>query len=257
MQKKLHSSKTIILSLSLILPLLACISTTLDTSNGSESVSSKRWSCQEKISCPSEGDSSHYMCKIPKVNGGLASWGRSKCLAEKSLKEKICANKIDPKNILRLTCIPDPNAGECPQSQGFCTFEFQPTTCRAKTYNGHPLEWHQQMIARASNPCLASFKLKEEACFAGLLPSMLGDINCEQDLTEGLCPPKYECKAHDSLSKTRCRVSNYGDQDLIPVWEASASTECEAKYAIFQKACSYANASNGLKPNTLGDISCN
>ena len=247
----------------IILSLTCCSSTELETLKEPASSNISTWSCTQNIDCVSgvsanqnESESQLYQCKIPMVNGGLAAWGPSKCEAEKALKNEICKNKIKMTSILRISCIPDPSGGECPKPQRFCTFEYKPSTCRAKTYNGSSLNWNLQPIARSSNACLARLKLEQRACYSGLLPSLLDDIVCEEDKTGGLCPPKYNCKKNDSKKKTTCTATKFGDQELSPPWKESALNECEAKFAIYQRACSYADASNELKPDQLGDISC-
>ncbi|SMF67043.1 hypothetical protein [Pseudobacteriovorax antillogorgiicola] len=212
-------------------------------------------SCEQTVSCTDSAKNLPYMCQLEYQAQPLAAWGDSRCLAAQSLHRKLCILKADMKDLDAVSCVPDPSAGECPITPGFCTLEFRPSKCVALQYNQSNLDWNLRPTAWGSNPCVARKNLKIAACFQGLVPSLLSDIQCENDSTNGACPPKYDCLGA-KYENTTCSISKLADTTLDEAWSVKAKHRCEATFKLKLKACRFANLDNKINPSDMGDIEC-
>jgi hypothetical protein len=214
-------------------------------------------SCEEaNYECSPYQPKAAYLCSAYHKGQRVLARGETACLARRSLYQKSCEQQIDIASLSQLNCIPDPSRGECPTPKKVCTFEYQPTVCRAQRYDGRQLSWDLMPSAWGSNPCVAKLNLQEEACHSGIVPSLMAEISCENDHTEGACPPKRDCEERDDDEAVVCTVEEYGDGKLERPWTVFAPSRCEAVRQIHTLACRFANAENQLKPSMLGKIEC-
>jgi len=212
--------------------------------------------CQEaEYNCPPNQVLAPYLCSAYNQTDRVLAWGRTACLAKRNLLQKSCKMGIPVAQLGKLNCIPDPSRGECPVERGACTFEYSPASCRAARYDGRKLSWDLMPTTWGSNACQARQKLQEEACHSGLVPSLMQDINCEPDSSEGACPPKSDCD-DTKTDPVVCTVERYGEQVLEKPWTVFAPSQCQAKQQLQKLACRYANQENQLKPSLLGPIQC-
>jgi hypothetical protein len=211
--------------------------------------------CWAQTDCPSSL-TDPYLCTARSEQQRLIARGDSQCEAQQKLFQIACRMKLERDAVHQLHCVPDPSQGECPVARKVCTYEYRPTTCRARTYEGRNLSWKLQPTARGSNECQARQSLQLEACYLGLVPSHMNDIACEADRTGGECPPKIFCPDDLDKNPQRCQVTSYAGTTLDPPWVVFAPNRCEARYQLQQLACRYATEANGLRPSQLGDIHC-
>ncbi|MFW7382017.1 MAG: hypothetical protein ACOH5I_24640 [Oligoflexus sp.] len=252
--------KTCLLASLQLLVILAC--TTPSTKNLRAKNTQKSQNLQEVLSCedanyecPPHQMEAPYLCSAYYEADRVLAWGPTACKAKRSLYQKACKNGVAIGQLKKLSCIPDPSRGECPVVRQPCTMEFKPTTCRATQYDGRKLSWDLMPTAWGSNACQARQKLQEEACHNGLVPSLMGEIACEADQSEGACPPKRDCDESET-EPVVCTVETYGETKLEKPWTIFAPSKCQAMHQIQLLACRFANQENQLKPSLLGAIEC-
>jgi hypothetical protein len=205
------------------------------------------------------------LCSLSKYEGGLLSsyqiiqgWGNDLCTAKHALNIEVCKQNKDPTKIGRITCIPDPSDGECPTKDLLCPDSKAPAVCQARRYNKSLLHWEQSLKGWGFNECKAKENLLKQACKSNLKPSLLGHIFCEEDYTKGKCPITQEVCSEtpkEAVPHT-CHAEKYGETTLSEPFFTYGLTLCEAKTALYELACLYANSQNRLNPSHLTDIKC-
>lgn len=77
--------------------------------------------------------------------------------------------------------------------KAICTMQYAPSSCRATTLNGDPLD--KPIAARGGNPCLGAVNVKTAACEKGLEWWKLRDEEIECFFTSEVPCPMFMCAA--------------------------------------------------------------
>lgn len=213
-----------------------------------EQLKSEKNSCAMKLNLDCEGLNDNPSLCVLNTTTRLgeesvfidhSAFGRNLCEAEIALRIELCKQPAAFDNA-KITCYPDPAAGECLSLQNNCKTSSdvqRETICFSKKYDDQIL-WDGFVVAGwAKSRCAAEYEMLKQACRHHLRPSKLGSRHCETTSIVDEC---------NELVQRRCEAGNYDPHFCYSelktdheskVLSSFSFDRCRAEKELLRKAC--------------------